>query len=650
MTLTIIETDKTYISEISELQNTLPHGILNKQITGCGGSTVALENKEDWVIAMPTRNLLVNKRYKYDVDKYTKLDNPIAKLYCYYGGFQNQTDLDTYIEQCRADGRGVKILTTYDQLTRVTKELGDVTGFKLLVDEFHLLFDFANFKGNVCQDVLDTFPKYPHATFMSATPNADKWLPKELLSLPTTKLIFNRRVRLDATLLHSKTPLTALTIMMEEHKRGSLVVDGHKVEQLFIFLNNVSSILDVCDVTSLAPEDVRIVVADRVYNKKRLNELGYELSYPTDDWAKFNLFSSTGFQGIDIESKNGLCVVVSDGSSSTTLNVDTTVLQVSGRIRTPDNIFAHKLIHIFKELPISDDVVSRIKYALQKKVEDSYNFPKEWAASNLSADDRLRRFRMLPINSHYLIARGEINPTFEYSDLLEKKELADLETLIDVYKNGTSLAASYNSAECGAIVYEFDTIIQPSSLSSRVKKRGVNFEYILKEYLAFDIALLAKPCKDRTDEENKLVDDYYAIGREFPLFVKAVQKANNSPSTLATLLNKLGYTKKALECYVQEDEEVLVDSIKRMIPKFFTKGKAYEAKVVKDKLAKIYSKFITNRKAKATDLEEWVSKLEVKKNSGMVYTVLEFAPVEVRKVKESKVKDTSIEEVQDLLA
>ena len=40
----------------------LPHNcIFNKVVTGCGGTTVVLQNAEDYVIAVPTTELIINK-------------------------------------------------------------------------------------------------------------------------------------------------------------------------------------------------------------------------------------------------------------------------------------------------------------------------------------------------------------------------------------------------------------------------------------------------------------------------------------------------------------------------------------------------------------------------------------------------------------
>lgn len=50
---------ETYLNQvIKELPS---HCLLNKGITGCGGTTVELESKRDSIILCPTRNLVTSK-------------------------------------------------------------------------------------------------------------------------------------------------------------------------------------------------------------------------------------------------------------------------------------------------------------------------------------------------------------------------------------------------------------------------------------------------------------------------------------------------------------------------------------------------------------------------------------------------------------
>ena len=57
-----------YLSEVKDEAGNkfqLPNGILNKEITGCGGTTLALEDEFKTVICSPRRKLIENKAAQY---------------------------------------------------------------------------------------------------------------------------------------------------------------------------------------------------------------------------------------------------------------------------------------------------------------------------------------------------------------------------------------------------------------------------------------------------------------------------------------------------------------------------------------------------------------------------------------------------------
>ncbi|KAA6313694.1 hypothetical protein EZS27_035573 [termite gut metagenome] len=59
-----------FLADIPELNNRLPVNCLfNKGITGCGGTTIAIENKIDTIIAMPYVNMIKNKEAQYPNDR-----------------------------------------------------------------------------------------------------------------------------------------------------------------------------------------------------------------------------------------------------------------------------------------------------------------------------------------------------------------------------------------------------------------------------------------------------------------------------------------------------------------------------------------------------------------------------------------------------
>ena len=147
----------------------LPHNcIFNKIVTGCGGTTVVLRNSEDYVIAVPTTELIINKTGRTDAGlslfKSEERSQPIFGL---FGKFNSQvaSDLNSYVESSGTK----KIFCTYDKVPRL---LDFITphSFRLLIDEYHCLLKAYSYRQKAIDGVLDNFRKFKSFCFMSATP------------------------------------------------------------------------------------------------------------------------------------------------------------------------------------------------------------------------------------------------------------------------------------------------------------------------------------------------------------------------------------------------------------------------------------------------------------------------------------------------
>ena len=133
----------------------LPHNcIFNKVRTGCGGTTIALRNEENYIIAVPTTELIVNKL------------NSTENLFGLYGDFTS-TLKDGLISYTQRDGVK-KIMCTYDKLPKLV-ELIYTTDYRLLVDEYHNLLKQYMFRSTAINGVLDNFREFKSFCFMSAT-------------------------------------------------------------------------------------------------------------------------------------------------------------------------------------------------------------------------------------------------------------------------------------------------------------------------------------------------------------------------------------------------------------------------------------------------------------------------------------------------
>ena len=153
---------------LSEFMDTLPAGILNKKETGCGATTVVLENGEDVIIACPTRFLIINKVSQYPNERCS------YKLLGVQKGV-GQQHIEDYVDECFGK-QPIKIMATYDSFPRVfslTKQKG--IECKIVVDEYQELLDAYVYRNTAIRNLLNELKDIPNVTYLSATPIPYKW-------------------------------------------------------------------------------------------------------------------------------------------------------------------------------------------------------------------------------------------------------------------------------------------------------------------------------------------------------------------------------------------------------------------------------------------------------------------------------------------
>lgn len=162
---------------LSDFMTELPINCLfDKGKTGCGGTTIAIENELDTIIAMPYVNVIKNK-----TDQHSNL----------LGVYQGVTD--TEIINFLQKNEIKKIAVTYDKLEYVINLLekngyNPYKHFYLLVDEWHILFNSYAFRNEAVKKVLFHSRKFEKVTYMTATPIEDEFILNELKDLPVVEV------------------------------------------------------------------------------------------------------------------------------------------------------------------------------------------------------------------------------------------------------------------------------------------------------------------------------------------------------------------------------------------------------------------------------------------------------------------------------
>ena len=146
----------------------LPHNcIFNKVVTGCGGTTVVLSNSEDYVIAVPTTELIINKTGRTNAGaSVLTFDGKEQSIFGLFGKFDDaRKELVGYLSSS-----GIKkIMCTYDKVPRLMEYITPST-YRLLIDEYHSLLKAYSYRQKAIDGVLDNFKRFKSFCFMSATP------------------------------------------------------------------------------------------------------------------------------------------------------------------------------------------------------------------------------------------------------------------------------------------------------------------------------------------------------------------------------------------------------------------------------------------------------------------------------------------------
>ena len=87
--------------------------LINKKLTGCGVTTLAIEQPGDTIIAVPYTALIKNK---------IKQDTNSVLLGLYGGGDDYKLEMSSYLESHDV----VKMMTTYDSLPKVCQLLQEL--------------------------------------------------------------------------------------------------------------------------------------------------------------------------------------------------------------------------------------------------------------------------------------------------------------------------------------------------------------------------------------------------------------------------------------------------------------------------------------------------------------------------------------------
>ena len=455
-----------YLGELERFKDGIPFGIVNKTKTDVGGTYVAANCSSNYIIVCPFKDLVdsiaADKNNRYEVFK------------C-YGGIR-EYQFRKYIK----NNTTYKIAVTYDSLPKLIGWLSSTEGWKVLVDEYHLILEDMDFRYDAINGLMEEIQKFKYYSFLSATPIDLDFEIDFLKQLPHYKVQWNGVTKI-TPIRYKVTQLTKglarfIQIFLDE---GISLPDINgnvsKVEELYIFINSVTSIKQIADTLKLNPDDVKICCADRIRNNKLLGE--YQIESVSSPNKKINFFTKKCFQGCNLFTNNGLIIVASDAYRTQTLvDISTTMEQIAGRIRINDeyqNIFRNVIVHLFStnKNVMSDE---EFEMMMQDKEKEADKLLSGW--SKLDKEERQTYIKRMNLDTELV---SIINGRMVYNNL-KKQSFIYKQALRKTYKDGISIRDSFMQSE------KFELTNQNKWKDFNIKlakAMTVSYEQLLKDYL-----------------------------------------------------------------------------------------------------------------------------------------------------------------------
>lgn len=549
-----------HINYLSDYKKTLPKDCLfDKGSTGCGGTTLAITNKEHYVICVPFVPLITNKMKTKEAKK--------NKLFAVKGGITVR-DIKNYI----ANTDVVKIIVTYDSLNKVVEALGDkVADVNILIDEMHLLLKQYIFRKRAVSNVLSLYKVFKSYCFMTATMIKEKFLLKEMQGLPIVEYKWEEVAE---TTVKSVKCVNAESTVIKFIKDQ---LECGDIENFYFFVNSVKFINSVCNKLGLTDENALMICSKDNTDKKvlKISEI------PTKDEPKkkINFITSTAFEGCDFFDEEGVCFVVSDASKAHTLvDISTTFNQIAGRIRNSKH--KDSIYHLYTSTRYNNVTTEEFDAITIREIDNAKHIIKEW--------DKLDEIGYGNINgSKSLYIHKDEETDRYYFD--ENAVIADWDNFENstIYSMRSKMNAEYKNR--GLEVAEYD------AYEEKIKQLDATEKMTFKDYVA----------KLKFMDENP----QYTFDIEFRA------SAFKKYPFLKEAINKLGFAKLGTLNYVQKDikaelvrsssdsEGIKIAKVAKLLG--FSNGEFIPSSKLKNRIGEIYTELGIKRTPKAADIDNW---------------------------------------------
>lgn len=542
------------IKYLGEYMDMLPENcIFNKSVVGSGGTTVALTCKYNYVICVPFVSLIQNKIAQHKGILGVYKDTKVKEIKEYLA--------DKSIEY-------KKIMVTYDSLSKLEKYLNP-KDYKLLVDEYHLLFNCYSFRNKAIKKLLTIYETYQSYCFMTATLLEREFILTELKDVPivtatwdTVKEVTVHSIRCQSNVIH-----TVANLVNE-------FLEGKKEGNAYFFVNSVEFIKNVVETCNLNDTNARAIWS----NNNKL-QTGLERGKTLDVPKKINLLTSTVFEGADFYDEDGKIFIVSDGTKTHTIvDISTSFQQIAGRIRTSK--YSNYITHIYSQTRYSINATyDDYKKASDLEIIKNKEFIQDFLESKPSIQAKLLEGQLKNEKENnidgYLRAADD---TLIFDENLVKIDLYNFKVTKSIYKIKVNLTQEY-------------------------QKHGFSVEKSDAQTEKIVVVKPKMPFKETVIECQKGDADFIlAAYKQFPFLEEAINKIGYK-GIEDSKYSISGVKRKIIRLSSGSDKQKILQSLKNS--SYIYEGAFIETSVLKRLMAGIYEDLQIQLTPKAVDVQNY---------------------------------------------
>lgn len=572
----IVKYDSEYANEVMD---SIPLGYIDKSVCGCGITTVALENNENIIIAVPSVELIRNKVAQYPNDRFKGV------ILGVYGDIKEE-DINKYL----SESKPIKIMVTYDSLYKLEYLLD--LDFKLIIDESNKLLSTSNLKSTNKRGFIDTITtvfniaeKYKDTvSFVSATPTPLEYLPKWVSGINQVKIEWSNTSKAKPILMKRTYPYKSLLdeIVSPLSEFKCITIGGSTFSKAIIFINSLDAIIKIAKKANLSKKDVAIVAGNNIQNDIKIR--GFNRLTNSSKLPKFTFITSSGFEGIDLEDSDAISIVVSNTSKSyQMIDVLTDLKQAISRQRNKSNPNYDKFIYMYN-LSVFDKSKVELLEDLQNRYSKLESIIKLWETAKI-VNNETGFIDAIQGNIEFDTYTNYYENTNDYviNDNLFNADKYFILNTREQYKNGFDIKGSYTSTEV-------EVIDKP---------------IIIKSFTYIDLVNIYNKTKSLDSLENyRYRSEYYSL-------------IEQSIKLYGKVWHNYTYTKSMVENFDNDYEKLKLD-----IYKAFPINTTHTTSAVKVQLQELYNIYNISKTAKSTDLSEFLN-IKAISQKGKRYTKIE---------------------------